>query len=137
MFHKNLTIFHDQILRYFQFPWFQSCASTSASSATENQPGESLKSKITFSLVSVGMVNHSFFIFFARFTIFIVKLDRQLIRKINRFSFSFQKQIVQNRNGTNMHAHNRCRIPNGRQGGGLTSLIHIFKLIDILHFYIT
>ena len=78
-----------------QFPWFQSCASTSAPSATENQPAESLESKITFSLVSVGMVNHFFFIFFARFTMLIFKLDRQLIRKINRFGFKRKQNIVE------------------------------------------
>ena len=42
-----------------------------------------LESKRTFSLVSVGMVNRSFLLFFARLTIFIVKLDRQLIGKFN------------------------------------------------------
>ena len=94
MFQKNLLSFSrpDFKIFLFQFPWFQLCASTSAPSATENQPGESLESKIKFSLVSVGMVNHSFFIFFPRFTMFIVKLDRQLIRKINRLGFSFPRQ---------------------------------------------
>ena len=48
--------------------------------------------KKTSFLVSVGLVNHSFLIFFARLTMFIVKLDRKLIRKINRFDFSFLKR---------------------------------------------
>ena len=89
---KSVSVSPDFKIFPFQFPWFQSCASTSAPSATENQPVESLESKITFSLVSLGMVNHLFFIFFARFTMFSFKLDRQLIRKINRFGFSFRKQ---------------------------------------------
>ena len=46
------------------------------------------------------MVNHLFFIFFAGRTIFIVKLDRQLIRKIIRLSFSFRKQ-----NSVEWHRH--------------------------------
>ena len=50
------------------------------------------KKKKMFSLVSVGMFNHLFIIFFAWLTMFIVKLDRQLIRKINRFDFNFRKQ---------------------------------------------
>ena len=48
--------------------------------------------KKKISLVSVGMLNHSFLIFFARLTMFIVKFGRQLIRKINRLDFSFWKQ---------------------------------------------
>ena len=38
--------------------------------------------KKRFSLVSVGMVNHSFLIFFAPLTMFIVKLDRQSEKSI-------------------------------------------------------
>ena len=88
----------------FQFPWFQSCASTSAPLVTDNQPGESLESKITFSLVHVGMVNLRFSIFLAWFTIFIVKLDRQLFRKVNRLGFSFRKQnSVESQRQIRMH----------------------------------
>ena len=59
------------------------------------------------------MVNHLFLIFFARFTMFIVELDRQLIRKIDCFVFSFGSKILLNRNGTYADTHNRRCIPNG------------------------
>ena len=81
MFHKNLEVSHDQILKYFLCSTIRSnqSASTSASSAAKNQPRESFQSKITFSLASVDMVNYSFLVFFARVTLNIVKLDRQFI----------------------------------------------------------
>ena len=67
-----------------QFPWFQSCASTSAPLATDNQPGESLESKITFSLVHVGMIN-------LRFSIFLLILPFSLLNWTGNYS---EKSIV-------------------------------------------
>ena len=73
MFHKNLQVSHNQILRYFlstslgfnhvrQLQVLQVKAWNQKSS-TSGLSGKSLESKITFSLVIVGMVNQSFFIF--------------------------------------------------------------------------
>ena len=95
MFHKNLQVSHDQVLRYFFFnPLFSIiCVNFSSFSNRELARWKLFFFlKKTFSLVSVGMVNHSFLIFFIRLTMFIVKLDQQLIRKINRLNFSFWKQ---------------------------------------------
>ena len=77
IFHKNLQVTHYQILRCFlcSFIGLNHVASTSPPLATENQPGEGLKSRRTFSLAYVDVINHSFLIFFAWLTICIVELD--------------------------------------------------------------
>ena len=81
MFHKNLEVSHVQILKYFICSTLRSnqAASTPDSSVAKNQPPENFQSKMMFFLASVDMVNYSFFIFFARVTLNIVKLNRQLI----------------------------------------------------------
>ena len=88
--------------------------------------------KTKFSLVSVGMVNHSFLIFFTQFKMIIVILDRQLIRKINRLDFSFRKHNTVESQRHKYACANRCRIPNGHDKQMTFSLYINFH---VLHFF--
>ena len=93
MFHKNLQVSYDQILTYFlsSFIGFNHVCQLQLLQQQRTSQVKTWNWKKTFSLVSVGIVIHSFLIVFAWLTMFIVKLDLQFIRKINRLDFSFRK----------------------------------------------
>ena len=94
MLHKNLWVSHDQTLRYFvsNFLRFNHVRQLQPHHHQRTSQMKAWNNQKMFSLVNMAMVNHSLFIFFARLTMFIVKLDRKLIRKNKRLGFSFWKQ---------------------------------------------
>ena len=95
MFHKSLLLSHVQILRYFlsnSLVFNHVRQRQLLQQQRTSQVKAWNQKKKTFSLVSVGMVNQSFLILFTLLTMFILKLDRQLIRKINCLDVSFRKQ---------------------------------------------
>ena len=93
IFHKIFYVSHEWIVRYFlcNSLGFSYAAPPLASSSIKDWLSEGFKSQTTFSLASLGMVHHSFLVFFARLTMFTVKLE-QHSEKIIHLVFSFCKQ---------------------------------------------
>ena len=131
MLHKNLWVSQDHILRYLvsNFLRFNHVRQLQPHHHQRTSQMKAWNNQKMFSLVNMAMVNHSLFIFFARLTMFIVKLDR----KTSALASAFGSKIHGNRNGTNTHAHNRCHIPNGRDRSICIKYIYIYIYIYFIY----